>query len=349
MKIIQEYTLKELKEMMDALSVKRFRAEQIFLFAQKYASIDEMFVVPKELREKLKQEGFTSTPVTILKDFISKDGTIKFLFKLTDDNLIEGVLMKYKYGNTLCVSTQVGCRMGCVFCASGLDGKVRDLMAGEIIGQVLAANKYLGGGLGEERKITNIVLMGSGEPLDNYDNVVKFIKLISSSDSINISQRNISLSTCGIAPKIYKLADEGLGITLTVSLHATTDENRKQIMKIANAYSLADLIEALQYYYKKCGRRIVFEYILSKGNVSEADARRIASLTKGMLCHVNMIPINKTPESPLLPASQEKTKEFFETLKQHGISATTRRTLGSDISASCGQLRRKHLSNLSNY
>ena len=185
--------------------------------------------------------------------------------------------------------------------------------------------------------------MGSGEPLDNYDNVVRFIKLISASEGINISQRNISLSTCGLAPKIKQLADEGLQITLTVSLHATTDDNRRAIMKVANAYSLADLIESLQYYYKKTGRRIVFEYILSKGNVSRLDARRFASLTKGMLVHVNMIPINKTPESPLLPAPEEKVKEFFEGLKEAGISATTRRTLGSDISAACGQLRRRHL------
>lgn len=345
MKIIQDYTLKELKQEMDARNVKRFRAEQIYLFGQAYEKIENMSNLPLELREELKKE-FTSTPLEIFKEFKSKDGTIKFLYRLADDNLIEGVLMKYKYGYTLCVSTQVGCRMGCCFCASGIDGKVRDLAAGEILGQVLAANRYLGGGLKKDRKITNIVLMGSGEPLDNYDNVVRFIELVSASEGINISPRNISLSTCGIVPKIKLLADQQLGITLTVSLHATTDENRRKIMKIATAYSLADLIEALQYYFKKTGRRIVFEYILSKGNVSAADARRFASLTKGMSVHVNMIPINKTPNSPLLPAPEQKVHEFFETLKEAGISATTRRTLGSDISASCGQLRRRVLSDI---
>lgn len=345
MKILQEYTLKELKEEMDKRNVKRFRAEQIFSFANSYTSIDEMSNLPKELREELKQE-FTSTPISIFKEFKSKDGTIKFLYLLPDGNIVEAVLMQYKYGNTLCISTQVGCRMGCVFCASGLDGKVRDLTAGELVSEVLLANKYLGGGMKDDRKITNIVLMGSGEPLDNYDNVVKFIRLISSSEGINISQRNISLSTCGIAPKIKKLADEDLGITLTISLHATTDDNRKAIMNIANAYSLADLIESIQYYYKKTNRRVVYEYILSKGNVSKADGRRLASLVKGMSNHVNMIPINKTPTSPLVPASQEKTREFFEELKAHGISATTRRTLGADIDGACGQLRRRILSEI---
>ena len=345
MKILQEYTLSELKEEMDKKSVKRFRAQQIYSFAQNYVPISEMSNLPKELREELSTE-FTSTPISIFKEFISKDGTIKFLFKLADDNIVEGVLMQYKYGNTICISTQVGCRMGCVFCASGIDGKVRDLTAGEMVAEVLAVNKYLGGGLKEDRKITNIVLMGSGEPLDNYDNVVKFIKLISANEGINISQRNISLSTCGIAPKIKKLADEDLGITLTISLHATTDDNRKQIMNIANAYSLADLIESIQYYYKKTKRRIVFEYILSRSNVSANDARRIASLTKGIMTHINMIPINRTPTSPLIPASKEKITEFFDSLKSYGISATTRRTLGADIDGACGQLRRRVLSEM---
>jgi len=345
MKILQEYNLNELKEQMDLKGVKRFRAEQIYSFAQNYAPIEEMSNLPKELREELSKE-YTSTPVTIFKTLESKDGTIKFLFKLQDDNIVEGVLMRYKYGNTICISTQVGCRMGCVFCASGVDGRVRDLTAGEMVSEVLVVNKYLGGGLKDERQITNIVLMGSGEPLDNFDNVVKFVNLISDPKGINISQRNISLSTCGIAPKIKQLADLELGITLTISLHATTDDNRRKIMNIANAYSLPDLIEAIQYYYKKTKRRIVFEYILSKGNVSTHDARRIISLTKGMSCHINMIPINRTPTSPLVPAPKEKVSEFFETLKAGGVSATTRRTLGADIDGACGQLRRRVLTQM---
>lgn len=342
MKILQEYTLEELKLEMDKKNVKRFRAEQIFSFACNYTPIEDMSNLPKELRAELKEE-YIDQPVTIYQHLTSKDGTIKFLFKLLDGNIVEGVLMKYKYGNTICISTQVGCAMGCAFCASGIDGKVRNLRAGEMVGQVLAVNKFLGGGLKEDRQITNIVLMGSGEPLDNFDNVLDFIKLISYKSSINISPRNISLSTCGIVPKIRELADRELGITLTISLHATTDENRQKIMKIANVYSLADLIESLQYYYKKTHRRIVFEYILSKGNVSSADARRFASLTKGLMCHVNMIPINRIPESPILPASQEKIADFFQGLKEAGISATTRRTLGSDIDGACGQLRRRVL------
>lgn len=343
MKILQEFTLDELKAEMERLSVKRFRAEQIYQFACTYTPISDMTSLPKEFREELEKE-YTSTPVTIVKELKSKDGTVKYLFKMQDNNIVEGVLMSYKYGNTLCISTQVGCRMGCSFCASGIDGRLRDLTAGEMVGEVLAVNHHLGGGLKEDRKITNIVLMGSGEPLDNFENVARFIELISYKSSINISPRNISLSTCGIAPKIKELADRNLGVTLTISLHATTDENRRKIMKIANAYSLAELIEAIQYYFKKTNKRVVYEYILSRGNVSKADARRFASLTKGMISHVNMIPINKTPTSPLVPASKEKISEFYEELKAHGITATTRRTLGADIDGACGQLRRRVLS-----
>ncbi len=346
-KILQEYTLDELKCLMDQRSVKRFRAEQIYSFACNYTPIAEMSNLPKELREQLTEE-FDDRPVEIYKKYESKDGTVKFLFKLQDNNIVEGVLMKYKYGNTICISTQVGCAMGCVFCASGIDGKIRNLKAGEMVGEVLAVNQLLGGGLKEDRKITNIVLMGSGEPLDNFDNVARFIELISYKSSINISPRNISLSTCGLAPKIKKLADLDLQITLTISLHATTDENRRAIMKVANVYSLADLFESIHYYFNKTHRRVVFEYILSKGNVSKADAKRIASLCKGLSCHVNMIPINKTPNSPLVPASDIKTREFFEELKANGISATTRRTLGSDIDGACGQLRRRVLSEENN-
>ena len=283
----------------------------------------------------------------IQEEFVSQDGTKKYLFKLFDGNVIEGVLMNYKYGNTICVSTQVGCRMGCLFCATGLDGMIRNLSAGEILGQVLAVNHAIGG-TAAERKIINIVLMGCGEPLDNFDNVVKFVELVSSTDGgINISQRNISLSTCGIAPKIKELDDKDLGITLTISLHATTDEFRTKIMKIAHAYSLADLFDSIHYYYKKTGRRIMFEYILLDKNTTIHDARRIKSLCAGLSYHVNLIPINSTPNTAvkpeLKPANKAKTADFWQALKDFNISATTRRTLGEDISGACGQLRRSKM------
>lgn len=343
-KILQDYSLDELKVQLEEMAIKmpRMRAEQLYLWANDYVSFDEMSNIPADVRAILA-ENYDENPVKILKEFESKDGTKKYLFALSDGNIIEGVLMKYKYGNTICVSTQVGCRMGCLFCATGLDGMVRNLSAGEILGQVLAVNHAIGG-TAKNRQITNIVLMGCGEPLDNFDNVVKFINLVSFSKGINISQRNISLSTCGIAPKIKALADLGLGITLTISLHATTDEFRKQIMKIANAYSLADLFEAINYYFAKTGRRIMFEYILLDKNTNIHDARRIKSLCKGLSYHFNLIPINTTPNSKvnelLKPASKTKTAEFWQALKDNNISATTRRTLGEDIAGACGQLRR---------
>jgi len=346
--ILQDYSLDELKEKLTNIGIKmpRLRAEQLYKWAHEYAKFDEMTNLSLEDR-KVLSEHFEDEPVKIEKEFISTDGTKKYLFKLFDGNLIEGVLMKYKYGNTICVSTQVGCRMGCLFCATGLDGMIRNLSAGEILGQVLAVNK-INGGTVANRQITNIVLMGCGEPLDNFDNVVKFIKLVSSSKGgINISQRNISLSTCGIAPKIRELADLDLGITLTISLHATTDEFRKQIMKIANAYSLADLFEAINYYFKKTKRRIMFEYILLDKNTTVHDARRIKSLCKGLSYHFNLIPINQTPNTKvrpeLKPASKTKTAEFWQYLKDNNVSATTRRTLGEDISGACGQLRRSKM------
>ena len=347
-KLLQDYSLTELKDQLTQLGIKmpRCRAEQLYRWANEYVTFDQMSNLPKDVREQLSGI-YNEQPVVIDKQFESKDGTKKYLFKLFDGNIIEGVLMSYKYGNTICVSTQVGCRMGCLFCATGLDGMVRNLSAGEILGQILAVNKDIGGTVAD-RKITNVVLMGCGEPLDNFDNVVKFVNLVSSSGgSINISQRNISLSTCGIAPKIKELADLGLGITLTISLHATTDEYRKQIMKIANAYSLADLFESIHYYFNKTGRRIMFEYLLLDKNTTIHDARRIKSLCAGLSYHVNLIPINTTPNTQikpeLKPASKTKSSNFWQALKDNNISATTRRTLGEDISGACGQLRRSKI------
>lgn len=345
MKIIHDLSLTELKSEMETLLCKmpRYRAEQIFEWINNYTPFDEMSNIPKDLRENLIQI-YDDQPVKIEKELISKDGTRKFLFSLSDGNTVEGVLMSYKYGNTICISTQCGCRMGCAFCATGIDGLERNLTPGEMLSEILVVNKHLGG-TRQDRKIHNIVLMGCGEPLDNYDNVVKFIKLVSDKNGLNISQRSISLSTCGLADKIKRLADEDLGITLTISLHASRDEDRKKIMKVASAYSLKELFYSIKYYFEKTHRRIVFEYIELDLNTNPEDATRLKELCKGISCHFNLIPLNYTPNSEkqnpaLRPASKEKQSEFWENLKSLNISATTRRTLGSDISGACGQLRR---------
>lgn len=348
MKLLHDFSLSELKAELESMNLKmpRYRAEQIYKWIYDYKSFDEMTNLPLELRESLK-ENYNEIPVKIEKELISKDGTRKYLLSLPDGNIVECVLMNYKYGNTICISTQVGCRMGCAFCATGIDGLARNLTAGEMLAEVLAINNHIGGTTAD-RKITNIVLMGCGEPLDNYDNVVKFIRLISAKEGFNLSQRSISLSTCGLADKIKKLADEDLGITLTISLHASTDEHRKKIMKVANAYSLKELFFAIKYYFEKTRRRIVFEYIELDMNTNEDDAKRLKELCKGISYHFNLIPINATPNSPienpaLKPPTKEKQAAFWEYLKEQGISATTRRTLGSDIEGACGQLRRSTL------
>ncbi len=319
-----------------------FRAKQIFSWLHKGCRFDKMSNLPKKMQGSLA-ENFCENSVSIYKKLVSeKDGTRKYIFLLPDGNIIEGVLMSYKYGNTICISTQVGCRMNCAFCASGLDGLIRNLTAGEMVGEVLAVNNDLGGG---ERKITNIVLMGSGEPLDNYDNVVKFIKMISDENGINISKRNISLSTCGLCDKIYKLADELGGVTLTISLHASNDEIRSQIMPINKAYSVNDILKAVKYYFDKTGRRIIFEYSMIKGvNDSIASAKQLSTLLKGLPCHVNLINLNYVKEKGLQSSGKQPVQAFLSVLEQNGISATIRRTMGSDIDGACGQLRRKTLS-----
>ena len=260
-KIIHDLSLTELKRELETMLDKmpRYRAEQVFSWINDYVTFDEMTNIPQDLRNLLK-EHYEDQPVKIQEELISKDGTRKYLFALDDGNIVEGVLMQYKYGNTICISTQVGCRMGCAFCATGIDGLIRNLTAGEMLGEVLAVNHHIGG-TKADRKITNIVLMGCGEPLDNYDNVVKFIQLISNKEGLNVSQRNISLSTCGLADKIKRLADEDLGITLTISLHASNDDIRKKIMRVNQAYPLKELFFAIKYYFEKTKRRIVFEYI----------------------------------------------------------------------------------------
>ena len=348
MDCLLDYTKAELAEKLKTINIEGFRVDQIFTALCQGKSFSEITTLSKQTKQLLSQ-NYTSQPVMILDKKIGLDGTIKFLFKLLDNNIIEGVLMKYKYGNTLCVSTQVGCRMGCKFCASTLHGLVRNLSCGEILGQVLAVNKFLGGKLGEDRKITNVVLMGSGEPLDNYDNVAKFLKLVSSKDGINISERNISLSTCGIVDKIKQLADDGFKVTLTISLHAVTDQKRKEIMPVANIYSIKDIISACKYYFSKTKRRVVFEYVLVKDkNDTIQDAKALANLTKGLSSHINVIPLNSVKERELIGSTRERATQFVETLSKFGQSATVRRTLGEDIDGACGQLRQKYIDNNGN-
>ncbi len=337
------YSMEELQSVLSELGEPKFRAKQIYEGIYLGKSISEISNISNSLKQKLL-EKFEDTPLTQHAKFVGKDGTIKYVYKLADGNLIEGVYMSYKYGNTLCVSTQVGCRMGCKFCASTLGGLVRNLTAGEILAQVLFVNKDNGGNL-KDRKVTNIVLMGSGEPLDNYDNVIKFLNLVSSENGINISQRNISLSTCGLVDKIKQLANEDLQITLTISLHAPNDEIRKEMMPIANRYSLKELIASVKEYFNKTKRRIVFEYSLVSGkNDSFECADELAELLKGMVCHVNLIPLNEVKERGMVGTNRKKAYAFMDRLNSHKISATVRRTMGADIGGACGQLRNKIIS-----
>ena len=337
------YNLEQLKNIILELNEKSFRAGQIYKALHLGLDFSEMTELSKSLRERLS-ERFISQPVQIIKSLKSVDGTEKFLFKLVDGNVIEGVLMKYKYGYTLCVSTQVGCRMGCAFCASGLNGLIRNLETAEILGEVIAANRYLSGGLGEKRKIINIVLMGSGEPLDNYDNVLSFLRLVSDANGINISQRNISLSTSGLPPKMLKLAEENLSINLTVSLHSPFDDERQLIMPVAKKYKIVEILDACSYYFKKTGRRYIFEYVLILGNNDtprHADA--LVSLLKGRPCHVNLIRLNEVKENSLKSVTDKEAYRFLGLLEKAGLSVTLRRRMGEDIDGACGQLRQRYL------
>ena len=338
-----EYNLTELKSVMETLGEKSYRAGQIMKALHLGLEFSEITALSKQFRERLSNE-YGAQPVRIIKSLKSVDGTEKFLFALLDGNVIEGVLMKYKYGYTLCVSTQVGCRMHCAFCASGLNGLVRNLTASEILGEVIAANKHLEGGLGDKRKVINVVMMGSGEPLDNYDNVVKFLKLVSDSDGINISPRNISLSTSGLVPRMYDLANENIHVNLTVSLHSPIDEERQKIMPIAKAYSIKEILDACANYFDKTGRRYIFEYVLIKGdNDTAKHADTLIKLLKGRPCHVNLIRLNEVKENDLKSATDKEAYRFLGLLEKGGLSATLRRRMGADIDGACGQLRQRYL------
>ena len=346
MQFLCDFSKEELNIITKELSEPAFRAKQLFSACHLFKSFDEMTNIPNALKDKLKEKQILDIPVEIIKVLESTDGTKKFLFKTFDGNVVEGVLMKYKYGYTQCVSTQVGCRMRCAFCASGLNGLVRNLSAGEILGQVLAVNKLLGGQLDDKRAITNIVLMGSGEPLDNYDNVVKFLRNVSATDGINISPRNISLSTCGLVPKIYDLGKENLSVNLTISLHSPFDEERKEIMPIAKRYSIKEILSACSDYFEKTGRRYIFEYVLiNKKNNLQRHADELIKLLKGRPCHVNLIRLNSVKENDLEAVSEKEAYSFMGILNKGGISATLRRQMGVDIDGACGQLRQKYIEN----
>lgn len=333
---IKSYNLIELKEQMDSLGEKGFRAKQIYqwLHREKVTSFEEMTNLSKSLRTKLDEiyEIRSVRPVDVL---ISKvDGTRKYLFEIKGGSIIESVLMRYHHGNSVCISTQSGCRMGCKFCASTLNGLERNLTASELLSQIYAIEKNIG------EKVSNVVLMGSGEPLDNFENVVRFIQLITDENGANLSQRNITLSTCGIVPKIKELAEMRFQITLAISLHASDNETRKELMPIAYQYTIDEVLDACREYFAKTGRRITFEYSLVAGeNDTIKEADRLAALIKGINCHVNLIPVNPIKERNYVQSSKKAVEQFKSRLEQKKINVTIRREMGRDINGACGQLR----------
>ncbi len=334
---LRNLTFEEVQNVCASLNLPKYRATQIYSSAFKVDDISEITTLSKDLREKLSQSYYIGNLECAEKQVSKTDGTVKFLFKLIDQNFIESVFMKYKHGNTLCVSTQVGCLMGCAFCASTIGGKVRNLTSAEIIGQIISAEKETG------EKISNIVMMGIGEPLDNFDNVVKFLKIVNDEKTLNIGLRHISLSTCGVVPKIYELAKLKLPITLSVSLHAPFDDMRSEIMPINKKYPLDMLVKAMHDYIKETNRRISIEYALIAGkNDSLACADKLAQMFSGGLYHINLIPVNNVRETNFKKTDKKATELFQNRLISKGLNATVRRELGSDIDAACGQLRKKH-------
>lgn len=336
---LKDLSFEELQEFLQNQGEPKFRAKQIFAWlARGVTGFDEMTDISVKTREKLAEVSYVST-IKIREKYVSKlDKTTKYLFELEDGNCIESVVMYYKHGISICISSQVGCRMGCKFCASTIGGLYRSLTAGEILNQVIFAQKDIG------ERISNIVMMGIGEPLDNYDNVIKFLHNVNNEVGLNIGYRHISLSTCGLVDKIYALAEEKMPITLSVSLHAPNDDIRNTIMPVNSKYNVAELIKACRDYIDTTTRRISFEYSLISGvNDSVDNAKELAKLLKGMLCHVNLIPVNKVKERGFEKGTKAQIEKFRNTLVSLGINATVRRELGSDISASCGQLRKKIL------
>ena len=335
---LKSMTLPELSAVLKELGQPGFRAKQVYTWLHKgVKTYEQMTNLPQTLRAQLAERYPICAPNVVRKQESQKDGTIKYLWRLSDGNCVETVLMRYHYGNTVCISTEVGCRMGCAFCASTLGGLVRKLEPFEMLDQVLFTQVDSG------LPISHIVLMGIGEPLDNFDNVMRFLELVNSPEGMNISMRHISLSTCGLVPKIRELAKKKLQLTLSVSLHAPKDEIRNTIMPVNKAYNTEELLQACRDYYEETGRRISFEYAMINGvNDTEADARLLLKRLKGLPAHMNLIPLNHVEESPLKPSTRAAVMRFQQILEEGGVPATVRRTLGGDIDASCGQLRRKY-------
>ena len=347
MKNIRDLEIKELTELIESMGEKSFRAAQLYqwLHVKLADGFDEMTNLPKSLREKLSEDYYATLPETVEVLTSRIDETKKFINRMKDGHVIESVWMKYQHGNSVCISSQVGCRMGCKFCASTLEGLARNLTSGEMLGQVYRMEKDTG------ERVDNIVIMGSGEPLDNYEEFTRFIRMISDKNGLNISRRNITVSTCGIVPRIRELADENYGITLALSLHAPNDKTRKTLMPIANKYSLSEIMPAIEYYFEKTGRRVTFEYSVVEGvNDNKNEAQQLVRLIHGMKqkgklqCHVNLIPVNPIKERDWKRPDRSKIEAFQHILEKNGIAATIRREMGSDISGSCGQLRRDYLS-----
>ncbi len=336
---IKSMTIEELKQFLIKLNEKPFRAEQIFRWfhEKRVASYEEMTNLSKGLRETLASECELTKLVEIDR-LESVDGTIKFLFELEDGQAIESVLMKYHHGNSVCISSQAGCRMGCKFCASTLGGLIRNLKASEMLEQIYEIERITG------EIVSNVVVMGTGEPMDNYDNLVRFVRILSAKEGKHISVRNITVSTCGLIGGIKKLAEEGLPLTLALSLHAPNDTIRKQLMPVANSYSIEEVLEACDYYYEKTSRRITYEYSLVKGvNDSVECAKELCTRLKGKNCHVNLIPVNPIKERDFEKSRNESIQNFKNILEKNRINCTIRREMGSDINAACGQLRRSHV------
>lgn len=337
---IKSLNLKELTEYVEALGEKKFRAKQLYEWMHVHLArnYDEMSNIPKSLKEKLQHDAEYVSLVQRDCQISKEDGTRKYLFELSDGNFVESVMMRYEYGISVCVSSQVGCKMGCRFCASTLDGWLRNLTPSEILDQIYAISKDMG------ERVGHVVVMGTGEPLDNFDNLLKFIELLSDENGLNLSQRNITVSTCGIVPRIYDLAEKHLQITLALSLHASSQKKREELMPVANAYDLSEVLEACDTYYKKTGRRMSYEYSLIAGqNDREEDVRELVSLFAGKNCHINLIPVNPIKERNYQSSSKEAVSAFKNKLEKNGINVTIRREMGRDIDGACGQLRRRHL------
>ena len=338
---IKSMTLTELQEQMEQLGEKSFRAKQLYewMHVKLARSFEEMSNLPRSLRDKCKAQYEYTAVNEVRMQESAIDGTRKYLFELADGSLVESVFMRYKHGNSVCISSQVGCRMGCTFCASTLDGWERNLAPSEMLDQIYAITRSTG------ERVSNVVVMGTGEPLDNYENLLRFIRLLTDEKGLHISQRNVTVSTCGLVPKMYDLAKEGLQITLALSLHATTDEKRRRLMPIAKKYSIKELMQACSYYFEQTGRRLTFEYSLVGGvNDTVVDAEELIALARPLNCHVNLIPVNPIKERDYVQSKEQAIHAFKNKLEKNGINVTIRREMGRDIDGACGQLRRRHKS-----